>query len=242
MTKPTANRISVVIPTLNEEKYIDTTLYHLMKQNPYEVIVADSFSTDKTAKIARRYGCKIVNAKKGTPATGRNHGARAARGDIIVFLDADSIVFSNLLEIIAKDFRRNSKLMGWTCPIYGFSNSWKEQVIYNMSNNLVEFFIKTGKAHAPGIIIAVRKKAFEEVGGFNEKLKVMEDHDFAMRVNKIGGFKFSRDTCVYTSTRRMKKWGGLGLIKKYSKIYLSYFLRKKHFNDNIEKIEYEAIR
>ena len=111
-----------------------------------------------------------------------------------------------------------------------------------MSNNLVELLIKTGKAHAPGIIIAVRKKAFDEVGGFNEHLKVMEDHDFAMRVNKVGEFKFSRETCVYTSTRRMQKWGGLGLIKKYSKIYLTYFLRKKHFDNNVEKIEYEAIR
>lgn len=112
-----------------------------------------------------------------------------------------------------------------------------------MSNNLIDFlttYVK--KPHAPGIIVAVRKRAFGGVGGFDENLKVMEDHDFAMRVGKLGTFRFSKETCVYTSTRRMEKWGGLGLIRKYSKIYVKYFLNKKKFEKDIDKIQYEAIR
>lgn len=192
--------------------------------------------------MAKKYGARIVYAKRGAASLGRNAGGFAAKGDVIVFLDADSIVFPNIFDVIRKDFK-NKKVVGWTCTIYGFTPSWKEQIIYNMSNNLIDFlttYVK--KPHAPGIIVAVRKRAFDGVGGFDENLKVMEDHDFAMRVGKLGTFRFSKETCVYTSTRRMEKWGGLGLIRKYSKIYVKYFLNKKKFEKDIDKIQYEAIR
>ncbi|MBI4167512.1 MAG: glycosyltransferase [Candidatus Aenigmarchaeota archaeon] len=235
-------KISIVIPTLNEGKYIESTLFHVKRLKPYEIIVADSYSEDNTVEIAKKYGARVVYAKRGAASFGRNAGGHAAKGDIVLFLDADSIVFPNLLDVIKKDFK-NRKVIGWTCTIYGFTPSWKEQIIYNMSNNLVDFLTTYAKRpHAPGIAIAVRKDIFEKVGGFDEKLKVMEDHDFAMKVGKFGMFKFSKKTCVYTSTRRMNKWGGLGLIKKYSKIYLKYFINKRKFERDIKKIQYEMIR
>ncbi len=237
------NRISVVIPVLNEGKYIETTLFHIKRLRPFEIIIADSHSDDSTVKIAKKYGCRVAYAKRGAAAYGRNAGAKIARGEIILFVDADTIVFPNILEMIKRDFRKNKKLVGWTCPAYAFTNSWKEQVIYNMSNNLVEFLTNyVKKPHAPGICVAVRKSAFEKVGGFNENLKVMEDHELALTLGKIGEFKFCKDTCVFTSTRRMEKWGGWGLIKKYSKIYIKYFLNRKKFYKDVSKIEYEAIR
>ena len=235
-------KISVVIPTLNEGKYLETTLFHIRQQKPFEIIVADSNSTDGTVKIAKKYGAKVVSARRGAASFGRNAGGKAARGDVILFLDADSIIFPNLFKTIEKDFK-SKKVVGWTCTVYGFTPSWKEQIIYNMSNNLVDFLTTYAKKpHAPGIVIAVTRQIFDKTGGFDEKLKVMEDHDFASRVGKHGMFKFSKETCVYTSTRRMEKWGGLGLIKKYSKIYLKYFINKKNFEKNIDSIEYEAIR
>jgi len=235
-------RISVIIPTLNEEKYIETTLFHLVMQKPYEIIIGDSQSTDNTVKIAKTYGCKVVQCKKVSASIGRNAGGRAARGEILLFIDADTIVFPNLLATVAKDFK-NKKTVGWTCNIYAFSPKWKEHLIYNASNNLVEFLIKYAKKpHAPGIVVAARKDAFVKVGGFDENLKVMEDHDFAMKIGKIGKFIFSKETCVFTSTRRMSKWGGWGLFKKYSKFYLSYFMNKKKFYNNTEKVEYDPIR
>lgn len=235
-------KISVVIPTLNEGKYIETTLFHIKQLKPYEIIVADSHSTDDTVKIAKKYGACVVQAKRGAASYGRNAGGKVAKGDVILFLDADSIVFPNLAEVIKRDFK-NKKIVGWTCTIYGFTPSWKEQIIYNMSNNLIDFLTNyVKKPHAAGIVIAVRKGVFDKVGGFDENLKVMEDHDFAMKSGKFGIFKFSKETCVYTSTRRMNKWGGLGLIRKYSKIYLKYFISKKKFEKEIDKIQYEAVR
>lgn len=235
-------KISIVIPTLNEGKYIESTLFHLKRLNPYEIIVADSHSEDDTVKIAKKYGARVVQARRGAASFGRNAGGKIARGDVILFLDADSIVFPNILEVMQKDFK-GRKTSGWTCSVYGFTPSWKEQVIYNMSNSLVNFLTTHAKKpHAPGIVIGVRKEVFDKVNGFDETLKVMEDHDFAARVGQHGKFRFSKQTCVYTSTRRMNKWGGLGLIKKYSQIYIKYFINKSKFKQNIDDIEYEAIR
>ena len=237
------NKISVVIPALNEEKYIETTLFHLKMQKPFEIIVADAHSKDSTVKVAKKYGCRVVEAKPGAASYARNAGANAAKVNIILFIDADTIVFPNLLETIERDFSKDKKIIGWTCPIYAFTNSWKEQVIYNMSNNLVEFltnYIK--KPHAPGICIASRRNAFKKIGGFNENIKVMEDHEFAMSLGKIGKFKFCKDSCVFTSTRRMNEWGGFGLIKKYSKIYIKYFINRNKFYKDASKIEYDVIR
>ena len=59
------NKISVIIPALNEEKYIDTTLFHISRLKPFEIIVADANSKDKTVEIAKKYGCKIVGARQG---------------------------------------------------------------------------------------------------------------------------------------------------------------------------------
>ncbi len=240
---PKQVKISVVIPTLNEGKYIEGTLFHIAKQKPHEIIIADAHSEDATVKTAKKYGCRVVYSKRGAASYGRNAGAKAATGDVLLFLDADTIVFPNLLEIIKRDFRKDSELAGWTCLIYGFSPSWKEQILYNMSNNIIEFLTKyMKKPHAPGIVTAVRKGVFERVGGFNENMRVMEDHDLALRVGKQGHFMFSKDTCVFTSTRRMNKWGGRGIIKKYSKIYLSYLLRRKNFYKKAHMVDYEVIR
>ncbi len=237
------NKISVVIPALNEEKYIEPTLFHIKRLRPFEIIVADSCSTDKTASIAKKYGCRVVKATPGAASFGRNAGAKAARGDIILFIDADTIVFPTILDVVDRNFSKDKNLVGLTCPIYAFTNSWKEQVVYNMSNNLVELLTNyLKKPHAPGICIAARKDAYNAAGGFNEKLKVMEDHEFALSLGKIGKFKFCKDTCVFTSTRRMDEWGGWGLIKRYSKIYLKYFLNKNKFYKDVSKIEYGAIR
>ncbi|MDI6721300.1 MAG: glycosyltransferase [Candidatus Aenigmarchaeota archaeon] len=235
-------RISVIIPTLNEEKYLDITLFHISRQNPYEIIIADSYSTDNTLKIAEKYGCKAVHCKRGSPSIGRNAGGNAAKGDVLLFIDADTIAFPNLLDIVRKDFRKK-KVVGWTCNIYAFSPKWKEHLIYSGNNNLIEFLIRYAKKpHAPGIVISARKDVFKNVGGFDENLKMMEDHDFALKIGKEGKFIFSKETCVYTSSRRVKKWGVLNFIKKYSKTYISYMVNRKKFYKNVHRIRYEPVR
>ena len=85
-------KLSIVIPAKNEEKYLPKLLASVKKQSfkDYEIIVADNNSKDKTKEIAKSYGCKIV--KGGLPGKGRNAGAKIAKGEIILFLDADVIL------------------------------------------------------------------------------------------------------------------------------------------------------
>ena len=77
--------ISIIIPTLNEARFLPKLLESIKKQTftDYEVIVADAGSKDKTLEIAKKYGARIV--KGGFPAEGRNAGARAAKGDFLFF-------------------------------------------------------------------------------------------------------------------------------------------------------------
>ena len=82
--------ISIVIPAYNEERYLPILLDCIKKQTykNHEIIVADANSTDSTRQIAKKYGCKVV--KGGMPGIGRNNGAKAAKGEMLLFLDADS--------------------------------------------------------------------------------------------------------------------------------------------------------
>lgn len=230
-------QVSVIIPSFNEEKYLDATLYHIAAQKPYEIIVSDSYSTDRTVRIAKKYGARVVLVPRGNISRARNVGARAATGDIFLFLDADTITFPNLVATLQKDFRKR-RIAGWTCSFYAFSPKVSDHLAYFSVNNFADIFAKVGKAHAPGFVLAVRREVFEKLGGFDESLKAMEDHDLAMKVCKHGDFTFSRHTCVFTSARRLNRWGFWKILKKYSRIYVTYFLNKK----KIRNISYPPVR
>ena len=86
--------LSIIIPTLNEENYLPLLLESIKKQNfkSYEIIVADAGSTDRTIEIAKNHGCKITSG--GLPAKARNQGAKIAKGDLLLFSDADIVFLS----------------------------------------------------------------------------------------------------------------------------------------------------
>src|SRR3989344_4068217 len=90
--------LSIIIPTLNEGKYLPKLLECIKNQtySDYEIVVADAGSKDRTIGIARKYGCKVV--KGGMPSVGRHNGAKAAKGSLLLFLDADMKFDRNFLE------------------------------------------------------------------------------------------------------------------------------------------------
>ena len=211
--------ISIVIPTLNEEKYLPNLLDSIKKQSykDYEIIVADANSKDKTREIARKYGCKVVPG--GSPAKGRNHGARHAKGEFIFFFDADVILTNNFLEQVLSIMKDRSLSIA-TCYIKPIEGNFVDNIIHTVLNfiyPLVELFSPS----APGFCILVKKELWEKVKGFNTKLNVSEDTDFVQRVSKYGKFGLIKSPKIRVSMRRWNREGRLRVLFKYS-VYFVY--------------------
>jgi len=207
--------LSIIIPTLNEEKYLPLLLEEIKKQDfdGYEIVVADAGSEDKTVQIAKNYGCKIV--KGGLPAKGRNEGAKEARGDTFLFMDADNIFLpENFLKNLLEEFEKR-KLEVASFPIYPQGN-WFDKVAYGLYNNFLVNLTQKFSAYATNSVL-VRKEIHQKIGGFDEEIKIAEDHAYAKRARKFGKFGFIKTEPVLTSTRRFEQDGR-------TKTYLKYFL------------------
>ncbi len=150
-------KISIIIPTYNEEKYLPILLKCISKQTlkPEEVIVADNYSKDQTREIAQKFGAKIVDG--GIQSVGRNNGAKIAKGDILIFIDADISFDEKFLENCIKQFIC-SKLDLGVCKFSLKSKNFS-QIIHNMLTNIsMEFRKRTKNPLVNGGIMICKKK------------------------------------------------------------------------------------
>ncbi len=219
-------RVSVVVPTFQEGRYIGGLLSKLSRAGPgLEAIVVDGGSTDDTVEVARRFTDKVFVVNKRGIAVAKNYGGRRARGEVIVFLDTD---VSPPMDFVEKtlDAFRDRRVVGATCNIMPLNPRVSEFVFFIFYNRLLQFMTKV-KPHARGEFLAVRKDTFVEVGGYDESLPCIEDHDFALRVSKLGKFRFISDLCVYESMRRFRKSGLLSVLKTWTVDYVSYVLFRR---------------
>jgi len=211
--------LSIIIPTLNEEKCLPLLLESIKKQNfagDFEIIVADAGSQDKTIEIAKSYGCRITPG--GLPAQGRNAGAKIAKGDLFLFMDADNIYLSeNFLDQLLGEFRkRNLDLAAF--PIYAQGNRFDKFAykIYHWWTKLTQKFL----AHAFSSML-VKREIHERIGGFDEKIRIAEDHAYVRQGAKYGKFGFIETEPVFTSPRRFERDGRL-------RTYFKYFIAGLH--------------
>ena len=212
--------ISIVIITLNEEEYLPQLLESIEKQtyDDYEVIVADAGSEDRTREIAREHGCKVVEG--GLPAEGRNKGAEAARGELLVFVDADFLLPSDYLEKSIQEFKQRD--LGVADTLYKFYDaSWFVNFIFHL---LVNWPAKLLQRFTPTSLTAifVRKEVFEEVSGFDESVEFAEDSLFIEETAEISKFRFLNSVKTLISARRFKQEGYAKVLLKYlfSNIYM----------------------
>lgn len=216
--------LSIVIPALNEENYLPRLLDSLLGQSytDYEVIVADAHSTDKTAETAHRYGCQVVTG--GTPAQGRNEGARHAKGSYLLFLDADvrleKTFLSDLLERVSQ--RKLDVVSGFVTPDSGRP---LDKFLVTGSNWYC-FLIQKVSPHGSGFYIMARKSLHNRMGGFREDLYLAEDHDYLRRASRRGKFAYLPHPRVIFSMRRFDKEGRWGLVWKYFILEIYKALKK----------------
>lgn len=207
--------LSIVIPTLNEEDYLPKLLESIRKQDfkYYEIIVADAGSDDKTLEIAKYYNCKVI--KGGLPAKGRNEGSKMAKGDLLLFLDADVILPDSFFKRTLKEFHERSLDIA-SFRLIPTPHSRFSRLFMNTFYNQPILLFESILPHAAVGILA-KKKVIDKVGGFDENIKLAEDHYLARRAQKEVNAKFGiiRSTKIFVSDRRFRRDGWLKTSIKY---------------------------
>lgn len=234
-------QVSVIIPAYNDATYIDRLLQALCRQTfaSFEVIVSDAYSEDGTAEIIATFKDKLnlsfVQSPPRGPGAGRNAGAAKAKGEWLLFLDADDDIddpdfMGTLLGVTQKKGWQSS-----TAKVKVVGASRPERLGNYLNYRYVKLLAHTRHPVAPGWCILTRKSVFEKYGGFNEKIQFGEDYDYISRVASEG-FGFVEDTYYYLDLRRPRQEG----IRFVAKGILNEVYRHTH-RYNLEKnpIRYE---
>jgi glycosyltransferase involved in cell wall biosynthesis len=202
-------KITVVIPTYNEEKNIKKCLTALTKQvvPADEIVVVNNNSTDKTVEIAQKFPVRIVNEKKQGISFARNCGFNAAKYSVIARTDADTVVPRDWVKKIKENFENKEidALCG-TAEIRDIKlvNS---QLYNNLYIDLMKL-IQGGKGNLVGFNMAISKNIWNKIKDKVEmdNQKVHEDVDLALKVNQYGGkIGYDKTLVVKSSGRRMLK-------------------------------------
>jgi glycosyltransferase involved in cell wall biosynthesis len=208
--------VSIIIPTLNEEKYLPALLQSINSQTlkPFEVIVSDSISKDGTQEVAKTLGCKVTQVIPPiSPAKGRNTGEKMATQETLLFLDSDAKLFPNFLEIAMKEMEEK-KFDVATCFVVPSSKS----LIYRIGTLALNYYfllISSLSPHAGGYCILIKKALHDKINGFDESLALGEDHDYVKRASKLGKFGIIKNAKIQISTRRFEEEGLIKIFFKY---------------------------
>ena len=192
-------KVSIIIPTFNEESCLGHTLEHIQQLSPYEVIVSDGGSNDKTFEIAKNFTGKLVTGPTGR-AVQMNAGARMATGDIFLFLHADSRIDPNSYEKMLFSMTHSEKI-GGAFSLYIDSEKRNLRLIAWFANIRSKYLGMTYGDQA----FFVRNPIFQKMNGFSE-FPICEDIDFFKRLRKLGSVILLNEK-VFTSPRRWNKEG-----------------------------------
>lgn len=239
-------RISIVIPTKNEEKYIGPAIEqfrdYLEKFN-LEIIVSDANSTDGTAAIVQQYQTEwgehrvkfVQKAGKQTIGIGRNLGAALATGAIQFHTDADVRIpdMDRFFNAVLATFEQ-PEVVAATVPIWVYPEeaSLPDRLYHILMNFIIRLSFTLGVYLAKGECQLVRRSVFERIHGYNETIIAGEDCNLFYRLHKEGRIAYLYRLKVHHSPRRFRKYGYI----RVSLIYLRegaslLFLRKSYVEE-----------
>jgi len=229
-------KISVIIPTLNEEALLPTLLNCLKEQTfkDFEVIVADAGSKDKTRSIAKKFGAVVVDG--GMPGVGRNKGAAVAKGEFLFFFDADVLLPKDFLEKATNEIDEKFVDLA-TCEFKPQSELRLDKVLFQLSNLFVKINQKLNP-RAAGFCIFISARLFRRINGFDETVKIAEDHDLVERASKYRSLHFLKSTYLMVSIRRLEKEGRFSLIEKYMHVELHLLTKGSIRREDFVKYEF----
>lgn len=213
---------SIIIPTYKEEKYLAQCLQSIIAQDyarsEYEIIVSDAHSPDRTAEIARTLADELIIGDQRGIAFGRNEGARIARGNVLIFLDADTQLTPLFLRRCHETFSDPS-IVGMTGIARPYDGGFLQRLTYYGTYWLVRLFNVVGLSLFPGVCVAYKKLEFDQAGGFREDFGVTEDLDLSRRISQYGKCVVNPEARAFVSTRRLEHyWPSIVLFHLYSDI------------------------
>ena len=210
-----APRISIIIPTFQEERCIEDILRQfpssLRERCNAELIISDGGSSDNTVAVARGSAVVVLESEHAqTIAAGRNAGARAARGEILMFFNADvrldnPELFIGTMSAAVAD----PSVAAATCPV--LVNPEEEiladRLFHRAFNRYCQLLNSLGMGMGRGECHVLRKSVFDRLGGYNEAIVAGEDYEFFLRLKRVGNIAYLKTLLVYESPRRYRAFG-----------------------------------
>jgi glycosyltransferase involved in cell wall biosynthesis len=196
--------ISFIVPAYNEELELSPTLGAISTaasraNEPHEIIVVDDGSTDGTAEIAAMAGARVISINRRQIAAARNAGARAAQGEYLIFVDADTRISpAHVVEGIAALETGHSggsarAIMNGFIPLWGR--------IFVRVFCTIYFGLNLGA----GAFLFTTRRNFNAIGGFDEQYFIGEEVYFSLALKKLGRFKVVREP-ILTSGRKLRMY------------------------------------
>lgn len=225
-------KISVIIPAHNEEAYLKRTLAAVRRQNysDCEILVVANGCTDNTADAARKHCDRLIILSQKSLGVARNLGARMAQGELLIFLDADTVLEKDALKVITSHFTAQNAagtVKGKPVPArLGY------RLIYFLKN----FTHGLGLHHGSSGVIICWKRHFVQLGGFDERLEVRENSELIGRLERFGSYRYIRETAAVTSMRRYEHRGLWRTVWLWTKLWC-----ESQFGD-LRHRRYEIVR
>lgn len=240
-------KYSVIIPTLNEEKFLPDLLKQLTNpglKNLYdlEVIVSDGGSGDDTVGLAVKHSDIVtVHTKKEIQniAVGRNKGAELASGEIMIFLNGDvrledPIKFFSFIE--DKLIKHNYLAITGYVSIYPEQENLMDIIFHYCYNHYFQLLNTIGIGMGRGECHIIRSSIFNRLNGYNEKLVAGEDFDLYRRIRNLGEILFTDEIRVYESPRRFRKRGYFSVTWKWIINGIYVWLKNKSISEIWEQV------
>jgi glycosyltransferase involved in cell wall biosynthesis len=227
--------LSVIIPAFNEERFLPQTLGHLRQaiehagfvpNQDVEILVVDNASTDRTAEVAVGFGAKVISVPEHNIGRVRNVGASAASGEILVFLDADTLVPEKLLSRIIEVMKEPACLGGAV------------DMDYQPARFLIRLYLRMWRligltfGMAQGALQFCRRDTFVALKGYDESIYMGEDVDYFWRLSKFAKargqhIQFIKDLQVVPSCRRFDQWSTMRILIQTNPFTITLFRHYK---------------
>lgn len=242
--------MSIVVPVLNEERLLERTLSafppELRRRVGAELIVSDGGSSDGTLEIALRHADIVVEhreARRQTIAEGRNRGAERASGDLLVFINGDTIPrdperFLEALVELSASMCSGRGPAAIACPveIAPEDRRTSDRIFHRFFNTYVRLLNRIGLGMGRGECQVMPRALFERVGGYNGAMAAGEDFDLYKRLAEHGRIGHHDALLVFESPRRFRRYGYLRVLAHWTLNGIAVAVAGRSFSKEWEQI------